>query len=127
MQPVLLHGFNAAIDVRRKRLIFTYSHGASLSFTSSLPTSERAQGLSVVAPFSTGGGIGIVLIDELYVLLDIKYHRFELTLGAEHPSYETLTVGGEIGWRFFIWRGFYLSPRPMNAGHRRDLGGNVAT
>jgi len=110
VQPVLLHGFNAAIDVRWKRLIFTYSHGASLSFTSSLPTSERVQGLSVVAPFSTGGGIGIVLIDELYVLLDIKYHRFELTLGAEHPSYETLTVGGEIGWRFFIWRGFYLSP-----------------
>ena len=110
VQPIWLHGFNAAVDVRWKRLIFSYSHGASLSFTSSLPASERAQGLSVVVPFSTGGGIGIVLIDELYVLLGVKYHRFELTLGAEHPSYETLTVGGEIGWRFFIWRGFYLSP-----------------
>ena len=110
LQPVVLHGFNAAVDVRWKRLIFTYSHGVSLNFTPYLRQSERDAGLRVVAPFSTGGGIGIVLIDELYVLLDVKYHRFDLSLGTEHPSYETLTVGGEIGWRFFLWKGFYLSP-----------------
>jgi len=96
--------------VRWKRLIFTYSHGVALNFTPYLRQSERDAGLRVVAPFSTGGGIGIVLIDEFYVLLDVKYHRFDLTLGPERPSYETLTVGGEIGWRFFLWKGFYLSP-----------------
>ena len=109
VQPIVLNGFNAAVDVRWKRLIFTYSHGASLNFTPYLQQSERDAGLRVVAPFSTGGGIGIVLLDELYVLLDVKYHRFDLALGAEHPSYETLVQGSGglfgnllVGWAFSL-------------------------
>jgi hypothetical protein len=110
VQPILYRGFNAAVDVRWRRLIFTYSHGAALDFTANLPASERAAGVRVYMPFTTGGGVGVLLIDELYILVDVKYHRFDLTLGAEHPSYDTLTIGGEIGWRFFIWKGLYLSP-----------------
>jgi hypothetical protein len=110
VQPILYGGFNAAVDVRWRRLIFTYSHGAALDFTSSLSDGERAAGLRAYVPFTTGGGVGVLLIDELYVLVDLKYHRFDLALGAEHPSYDTFTIGGEIGWRFFIWKGLYLSP-----------------
>src|SRR5262245_14734044 len=32
-QPLLLRGFNAAVDVRYKRLIVTYSHGEGLELT----------------------------------------------------------------------------------------------
>jgi hypothetical protein len=110
VQPILYGGFNAAVDVRWRRLIFTYSHGAALNFTSSLVASERAAGLRAYVPFTTGGGVGVLLIDELYVLVDFKYHRFDLSLGAEHPSYDTFTIGGEIGWRLFLWKGLYLSP-----------------
>jgi hypothetical protein len=110
LQPIVNHGFNAAVDVRWRRLIFTYSHGASLDFTRFLPDDERAAGLDVVLPFSTGGGIGVVLADELYVLLDVKWHRFDLAIGAERARYDTVTIGGEIGWRFFLWKGFYVSP-----------------
>jgi hypothetical protein len=110
LQPILFHGFNAAVDVRWKRLILTYSHGASLDFSVLLPQSERAAGLHVIAPFSTGGGVGILLIDELYILMDVKWHHYDLSLGAERASYETVTIGGELGWRFFLWKGFYVSP-----------------
>jgi hypothetical protein len=73
LQPIVMHGLNAAIDVRWKRLIFTYSHGAGLDVTPFLPGAERDAGVTVVMPFSTGGGVGLVLYDELYVLLDVKW------------------------------------------------------
>jgi len=109
-QPILLHGFNAAVDVRWKRLIFTYSHGVSLDFAPFLTDRERTSGLHAIAPYSTGGGVGVVLIDELYILADVKLHHFDLSLGDERASYDTVTIGAEIGWRFFIWKGLYVSP-----------------
>jgi hypothetical protein len=110
LQPILFHGFNAAVDARWRRLIVTYSHGAALDVTSVLPESERAAGLQAHMRFTTGGGVGVLIVDELYLLADVKYHRFDLSLGTEHPSYDTMTIGGEIGWRFFIWKGLYASP-----------------
>jgi len=110
LQPVLYGGLNAAADVRWKRLIVTYSHGAALDFTPNLSSAERAAGLRAHVPFTTGGGVGVLLADELWVLVDVKYHRFDLALGDEHPSYDTLTVGGELGWRFFVWKGLFVSP-----------------
>jgi hypothetical protein len=110
IQPILYGGFNAAVDVRWKRLIFTYSHGAALDVTSNLSGRERAAGMRAYMPFTTGGGAGVLLIDELYVLVDFKYHRYDLSLGAEHPRYDTFTVGAELGWRLFLWKGLYVSP-----------------
>lgn len=110
VQPIVMHGLNAALDVRWRRLIFTYSHGAGLDVGPFLSGAETKAGLRAVMPFSTGGGVGIVLAHELYVLLDVKWHRYHLALGAEHPSYDTVTVGGEIGWRLFLWKGLYVNP-----------------
>jgi len=110
VQPIVLHGFNAAVDVRWRRLIVSYSHGASLDFDGSLPDSERAAGVRAEVPYSTGGGVGVVLIDELYVLVDFKVHRFDLSLGADRASYTTVTIGGEVGWRFFVWKGLFVTP-----------------
>jgi hypothetical protein len=108
-QPILLHGFNAAVDVRYDRLILTYSHGQGLDATSTLSSAQKATGLTLHEPFSTGGGVGVVLIDELWVLADLKVHRFEADTAFDHRTYTNVTVGGEIGWRYFVWKGFNIA------------------
>jgi hypothetical protein len=104
-QPILMHGFNAAIDVRYQRLILTYSHGQGLDVTSFLDSTEKGAGMTLHEPWTTGGGVGILLIDELWILADLKVHRFEADTSTDHQAYTNVTVGGEIGWRFFLWKG----------------------
>lgn len=107
---MLLHGFNAAVDLRIDRFIVTYSHGEGLDLTSLETDREKESGLVTREPWTTGGGFGVVLIDELHVLADLKVHRFELDSGVDQTSYTTMTVGGEIGWRFFVWKGLHVAP-----------------
>jgi hypothetical protein len=108
-QPILMHGFNAAVDVRYKRLVLTYSHGQGLDSTWALSDSEKAAGMTLREPYTTGGGIGVVLIDELWVLADFKVHHFEADTPLDHAAYTNVTIGGEIGWRYFIWKGFNVA------------------
>jgi hypothetical protein len=107
-QPLVYHGFNAAVDVRYKRLVLTYSHGQGLDATSSLTSSEKSAGLTLNETFTTGTGIGLTLIDELWVLADFKVHQFQANTALDHQTYTNLTIGGEIGWRYFIWKGFNI-------------------
>lgn len=108
-QPILGHGFNSAVEARYKRFIATYSHGQGLNYGSLFASSaEKATGASVRLPWSTGGGGGILLIDELWILADVKVHRFEIDTPFDHADYTNLTLGAEVGWRYFIWKGFNL-------------------
>jgi hypothetical protein len=107
-QPIFSHGFNAAVDVRYKRLVLTYSHGQGLDYTPFENSVEKAANAKVALPYTTGGGVGVLLIDELWVLADVKVHHFEINTALDHPSYTTVTVGAELGWRFFVWKGFNL-------------------
>jgi hypothetical protein len=107
-QPLLLHGFNAAVDVRYKRLVLTYSHGQGLDVTSFLNSTEKAAGMSLNETFTTGGGVGVLLIDELWVLADLKVHKFDAGTAVDRATYINVTVGGEVGWRLFVWKGFNL-------------------
>jgi hypothetical protein len=109
VQPVLLKGMNAAVDVRYKRLILTYSHGAGLDVTRFLSAEEKAAGMTVREPWTTGGGIGLTLVDELWLLVDFKVHRFEVDLDAQHQAYTTMTLGAELGYRYFLWRGLNIA------------------
>lgn len=112
-QPILLRGFNAAVDLRVGRFIVSYSHGQGLDFSrppGALSAEEAAAGLRVIAPYSTGGGVGMTLFDEVYVLADLKIHHFEASAGAEVKGYSTVTIGAEAGWRFFVWRGLHVTP-----------------
>lgn len=112
-QPLLLRGFNAAVDVRVGRFIASYSHGQGLDFSrppGALSAEEAAAGLRVIAPYSTGGGLGVTLFRELYVMADLKVHHFEASAGAAITRYTTVTAGAEIGWRLFVWRGFHVTP-----------------
>jgi hypothetical protein len=108
-QPILAHGFNAAVDLRYRRLFFTYSHGQGLDYTFFATQAEKDAGLRVQLPWTTGGGVGVVLIDELWILADVKVHHFVLDSPADHYAYTNVTVGAEIGWRYFVWKGFNVA------------------
>lgn len=128
-QPLVLHGFNAAIDLRLGRFVASYSHGQGLEYSrapGALTPAERRAGLRIVAPYSTGAGLGFTLLDELYVMADVKVHRFELYAGEGLSHYTTVTVGGEVGWRFFIWKGLHVTPTLRfwpNVWHDAPAGG----
>ena len=108
-QPILMHGLNAAVEVRYRRFIATYSHGQGLDYSSFATSRERSAGAAVHMPWTTGGGIGVLVLDEMWVLADLKVHRFELDTTVDHQAYSTVTVGAEVGWRFFVWKGFNLA------------------
>lgn len=113
LQPVLLRGFNAAADVRIGRLVLSYSHGEGLDLTGVggvLPDEQRELGVRVREPWTTGFGVGATLVDELYVMADFKVHRIEVDTGLDVRGYSTVTLGGEIGYRLFVWEGLYVSP-----------------
>jgi hypothetical protein len=107
-QPILTHGFNAAVDVRYKRLVATYSHGQGLDYARFETSDEKAAGAAVKLPWTTGGGVGLVLIDELWILADVKVHHFLVDTAVDHHVYTNVTVGAELGWRYFIWKGFNI-------------------
>ncbi len=111
LQPLLLSGFNAAFDVRHRRLVASYSHGEGLDLSRfSLTPEQRRQGARVSMPWTTGFGVGATFVDELYGLIDLKAHRVQVDSGAEARAYTTLTVGAEVGYRAFLGEIFFLTP-----------------
>ena len=109
LQPVLLRGFNAAVDVRRGRFIATYSHGQGLELPeSTLTRAEQDADVGVRMNWSTGFGVGLVLVDELYLLADFKIHDVTASHTDAALDYKTVTVGLELGYRLFLWGGFHV-------------------
>jgi hypothetical protein len=108
-QPILMHGFNAAAELRYGRLMLTYSHGQGLDYARFESAAEKSAGARLGLPWTTGGGVGVVLVDELWLLADVKVHHFQVDTPVDHAEYSTMTVGGELGWRFFVWKGFNVA------------------
>lgn len=110
-QPSLFHGANVALDVRFHRFLLSYSHGAALNLNATpsagLSKRDRDAGVSLYTPWTTGGGFGVILLDELYLMVDLKVHRFEAALRDDQVKYTTVSVGGELGYRLFLWRGLF--------------------
>ncbi|MEN0063117.1 MAG: hypothetical protein AAGA48_13260 [Myxococcota bacterium] len=113
VQPLLVRGFNAAVDVRAGRFVASYSHGEGLDFTRTpgvLPDAQREVGVTVRQPWTTGFGIGASVVDELTVLVDFKVHRIEVDTGLDVAAYSTVTLGGEVGYRLFVVDNFFIHP-----------------
>jgi hypothetical protein len=114
LQPVFFHGFNAAVDVAWGPMLISYSHGEGLNYSATpslgLSKEEREAGLLLESPYTTGGGVGVVILDELHVMVDFKVHRYHAAVGLDSADYTTVSIGGELGWRFFVWRGFFVQP-----------------
>ena len=77
-----LGGFNVAGEVRRHRLLLEGSHGMDLTLNNfgnySLTETEKAQNLHVHVPYTTGAGVGFTLVDQLWLGVEVKAHRFDV-------------------------------------------------
>ena len=107
-----LGGFNVAGEVRYRRLWLEYSHGMDLKLNDlggfSLSSEERRDHVHVVVTFTTGFGAGFTLVDELWLGVEFKTHRYEVNaLGGPSASYQTYSVGPVLGYKAFIWKGLY--------------------
>lgn len=100
-QPIFAKGFNIEGNYIHKRLIFDYSHGASLDLAGTTVTPDlREQGLAVHLPYTTGFGIGYRLKKWINVRIEPKWHRFEFyyddetqNSSSQITSYNTMTIG----------------------------------
>jgi hypothetical protein len=72
-QPLVVSGFNIEANYIHNRLIFDYSHGASLEFSGNLlPDYLQNQEIVVHMPFSTGFGIGYRFTEWLNLRVEPK-------------------------------------------------------
>ena len=109
-----LHGFNAAAEFRYKRLWLEYSHGQSLTLNHQpslgMTGAERDAHLHMYVPYTTGFGVGLTLLDELWLGVEFKAHRYEVSApGGDEIKYTTYSIGPVLGYKLFIWRGLHLN------------------
>jgi hypothetical protein len=109
-----LHGFNVAGELRYKRLWFEYSHGMALTLNHraslSMTGAERDAHLHMYVPWTTGFGVGFTLLDELWLGVEFKAHRYEVSsLSGDERKYTTYSVGPVLGYKLFLWRGLHLN------------------
>jgi hypothetical protein len=109
-----LGGFNVAGEVRYRRLWLEYSHGMDLTLNDlggfSLSRAERTQNVHVFVPYTTGFGVGVTLVDELWLGVEFKTHRYEVNApGGPVAHYQTYSIGPVLGYKAFIWKGLFAN------------------
>jgi hypothetical protein len=109
-----LGGLNVAGEVRYRRLWLEYSHGMDLTLNDlggfGLSNAERTQNVHLFVPYTTGFGVGVTLVDELWLGVEFKTHRYEVNApGGPVASYQTYSVGPVLGYKAFIWKGLYAN------------------
>lgn len=114
LTQLLLGGFNVAAEARLGRWVLEYSHGINLDYNRqdgvALTPDEKSLKLQIQSPWTTGAGIGMVVLDELYVGAEFKAHRYDVQRPTgEAFNYTTVSIGPVIGWRYFIWRGLHAN------------------
>jgi hypothetical protein len=116
MQWTLLRGGNIAAQVKVGRFVAEYSHGQALSLDNLggafLTSDERAAGVSITMPWTTGGGVGFQITPYLHVLLEAKAHRYEVrgAYANETLAYTTFTVGPGVFYDIYIYKGLFVQP-----------------
>lgn len=112
-QPLLLGGFNVAVDAHLGQWVFEYSHGMNLDYNRvesvMLSSTERDAGLDLDSPWTTGFGIGYRLVDELYPMIEFKAHRYTARIGDETERYTTVSVGPALAHRLFVYDGLFVN------------------
>jgi hypothetical protein len=109
-----LGGFNLAGEIRYRRWWFEYSHGMELTLNNAssltMTSTERQQGLHIYLPYTTGFGVGVTLLDELWLGVEFKDHKYEVNApGGPVVSYNTYSIGPVLGYKLFIARGLFLN------------------
>ena len=104
-QPLILKGGNIEVNYLTEKWVFEYSHGWNLDLNASpdeqaLTDTERAQGLDIFVPYSTGAGIGYRFTPEFNLRVEFKQHEFQATNSANQTvKYTTQDLG--IGAYYF--------------------------
>jgi|GEM_PF-3108268 len=109
-----LGGFNVAGELRYGRLWLEYSHGMDLTLNNfggyGLKSAERGQNLHIFLPYTTGFGIGVTLLDELWLGVEFKDHKYQVNApGGPVASYNTYSIGPVLGYKLFAWRGLFFN------------------
>jgi hypothetical protein len=109
-----LGGFNVAAELRYRTLWFEYSHGMDLTLNDAgglgLSGDERQKNLHVFVPYTTGFGLGSTVLDELWLGVEFKTHRYEVSApNGPTASYQTYSIGPVLGYKFFVWRGLHVN------------------
>jgi len=109
-----LGGFNVAAELRYRTLWFEYSHGMDLTLDDAgglgLSADERQKNLHVFVPYTTGFGVGSTVLDELWLGVEFKTHRYEVSApNGPTASYQTYSIGPVLGYKFFVWRGLHVN------------------
>jgi hypothetical protein len=107
-----LGGFNVAGELRYRRLWLEYSHGVDLTLNKlggfGLTKTERDENLRIRVPFTTGFGVGVTLVDELWLGAEFKAHGYDVNApGGRTSSYQTYSIGPVLGYKYYIWKGLY--------------------
>jgi len=108
-QPLLLDGFNLAINYTTNCWVFEYSHGINLHYSNEiLKPNYRDNIISMKSPFSTGAGAGFRIFAKPILSMDIraeaKVHQYDVQLNdVEEISYRNFDLGG----------GMYFQIRPF--------------
>jgi hypothetical protein len=115
MQWLAFGGGNIAAQLKFGRWVAEYSHGQALQFERvpalALTAEERAAGVAVGMPWTTGGGFGVQLTPELHVLLEAKVHRYLVQDDFGHQqSYTSFTLGPGIFYDLYLYRGLFIQP-----------------
>lgn len=107
-----LGGFNVAAEFRYKRLWLEYSHGLDLEMNDlgglGLSSAEKREHVHVYVPYTTGFGVGATVLDELWVGVEFKTHRYDVNApGGPTVGYQTYSIGPVVGYKVFLYRGLF--------------------
>jgi hypothetical protein len=110
-----LGGGNVAVQGRIGRLALEYSHGQGVHLSELsllMNSSEKSVGADVYEPWTTGLGVGLMVTENLRVLLEAKANHYNVQGGDRNTAleYTTFTVGPGVFYEIQIWRGLFLQP-----------------
>jgi hypothetical protein len=73
-----------------------------------LTQTERDENLHIRVPFTTGFGVGVTLVEELWLGAEFKAHGYDVNApGGRTSSYRTYSIGPVLGYKYYIWKGLY--------------------
>ncbi len=109
LQPAVLKGFNIEFNYTTKRMIFDYSHGASLD--PPVVGKFKTQNIVLHLPYSTGFGIGYRFSSFFDVRFEPKLHSWEVYYkdekqnnAAKIKDFKTMTLGIGAYYRYMPFK-----------------------
>lgn len=110
-----LGGGNVAVQGNIGHFAFEYSHGQGVhlsTFDFLRNQSERDAGADVHETLTTGLGVGVLLFDNLRILLEFKANHYELEGENRNTrlGYTTFTIGPGVFYDVHLWKGLFIQP-----------------